>query len=242
MAERAPRPGRETAPDGGILSRSLIRELVFGINDGTVSTIGLVSGEALSRQSHAAIIIAALSAAGAATISMAVGSYLASSSANDLLRSQIEEEREEIETRPEQERREVRDLLGEMGMPPRLIPEVQRHIVGNKAHWIRFMVREELGIHHRHLERPLVNAVAMGIAVILGSIPATLPFLLPLPTLAARNLAWGLALASSFLLGFAKARFTRGRGWLSGLEFMALTALSATVGAAIGFLVGRTEA
>lgn len=218
----------------------LIREAIFGINDGLVATVGLVSGESLSNQSHGSVIIAGLSAVGAAMVSMAVGSYLASTSQNDFIRKQILDQQRDIEQHPAREKTEVKDLLEEIGVPEPHIDPVQENIVRSRPRWLKFMVREQLGIHTNRLETPLYNAVTMGISVLVGSAPPVLPYLLPLSGIEARNLSWGLSLVAAMALGAIKGRLTEVSLWKSALSFAFLASMSASVGAAIGYLLGSS--
>lgn len=221
-------------------SGAILREAIFGINDGLVATVGLVSGEVLSNQPHSAIIVAALSASGAATVSMAMGSYLASTSQNDFFKKQIADQASAIVHHPATERHEVEVILTDLGLTPTAIPGVKNRITANYPRWLRFMVREQLGLHEGHWESPIHNAVVMAGAVILGSMPPAVPFLLPVDRIVARNLAWTLSLAGAFTLGYVKGVFTQSPRWFSGLQFTLLAGVSAVVGAGVGILLGRS--
>lgn len=216
-----------------------IREAIFGINDGLVATVGLVSGEALAHQPHRAVLIAALSAVGAAMVSMAVGSYLATTAENDFMQKEIRDQRRHIERRPERERAHVRRLLEEIGLPRSSLLPVEANIVRSRSRWLNFMVRENLGIHPDRTERPLANALIMGVAVIVGSAPPVVPYLLALPGEWSRNSSWGLAVISALVLGAVKGRLTQSPVVGSALWFGLLVSLSSLVGALIGFGVGK---
>ncbi|PSR37764.1 MAG: iron transporter [Sulfobacillus thermosulfidooxidans] len=218
--------------------RVLLREAIFGVNDGLVATVGLVSGEALSHQSHGSIIIAGLSSVGAAMVSMSVGSYLATTSQNDWVRQQIRQQQEDIARRPHQEAEEVEDLLEDIGIPDPVIPDVRKTITASRPRWLKFMVREALGVHPSHEETPLVNAITMAVAVVVGSSPPIIPFLLPISTIWARDLAWALSIIAALVVGALKGKFTGSALWKSSLQFAILASLSATVGAAIGWALG----
>ncbi|MCL4495846.1 MAG: VIT1/CCC1 transporter family protein [Firmicutes bacterium] len=222
----------------GLNLRVLLREAIFGVNDGLVATVGLVSGEALSHQPHGSIVIAGLSSVGAAMVSMSMGSYLATTSQNDWVRQQIREQRADIQDHPHQEAHEVRELLEEIGIPDREIAGIRQDIISSRPRWLKFMIREALGVHPSHHETPLANAVTMAIAVAVGSSPPILPFLLPLPTLLARDLAWFLSLMAALTVGAIKGRLTGSPVVVSSLQFGVLASLSAAVGAGIGWLLG----
>jgi VIT1/CCC1 family predicted Fe2+/Mn2+ transporter len=231
----APAAKHQPAPNRS----GLLRESVFGINDGLVATIGLVSGEALSHQPHHAVVIAAVSAVGAAVVSMAVGSYLATVSENDFIDHQIRRQSWTIARHPERARQRVRRLLDELGVPRPALATVEANIVRDRPRWLKFMVREHLGIHENRKENPWHNALAMGGAVIVGSTPPVLPYLLDLSTVAARNLSWALSLAAALSLGAIKGRITGSSMLANALSFGALVSLSATVGALIGLGLGQ---
>ncbi|MCY0880552.1 MAG: VIT1/CCC1 transporter family protein, partial [Firmicutes bacterium] len=82
---------------------SMLREGIFGMNDGLVSTIGLISGEALSHQSHHAVLIAGLSSIGAAMVSMSVGSYVSTLSQNQFIHKMIDDQEEDLDLYPNRE-------------------------------------------------------------------------------------------------------------------------------------------
>lgn len=229
--------GKNSSPMSGI-----IREAIFGINDGLVATVGLVSGEALSGQPIRSILIAGLSAVGAAMVSMAVGSFLATQSENDFIRKQIRDQQREIDSHPEREKREVGDILAEIGVPSERVGEIQRTIVKSRHRWLKFMTREELGIHESKIEKPIKNALVMGVAVLVGSMPPILPYLVPLALPTARDWSWGLSFVAALALGAAKGRMTDSSIVRSSVSFGILASLSAVVGASIGLILGNIGA
>jgi VIT1/CCC1 family predicted Fe2+/Mn2+ transporter len=216
----------------------LLREAIFGINDGLVSTIGLVSGEVLAGQPRSAIIIAGMSAVGAAVVSMSVGSYLATSSQNDWTDQQVKVQQSDIQRHPRQEAEEVEDLLLEIGIPDKAVGSIQRTIIASQPRWLKFMVRESLGVHPSHEESPLANALTMAVAVVIGSSPPIVPFLVPLSTLWARDLAWVATGCAALIIGALKGHFTGSPLIKSSLQFGILASLSAGVGAGIGWGLG----
>jgi ABC-type uncharacterized transport system ATPase subunit len=67
-----------------IESRARIRELVFGIQDGLISTVGLLAGVQGATESATVVIITGLTAMFSGAISMAAGSYLSSNAQKDI--------------------------------------------------------------------------------------------------------------------------------------------------------------
>lgn len=85
-----------------------VREIVFGFNDGSISTLlAGVTGGALARSE---ILIAGISGVIAGAISMGMGAYISSKSEVEHHQSEIGRELREIEEVPEIEREEIRQI------------------------------------------------------------------------------------------------------------------------------------
>lgn len=65
-----------------------MRDIIFGIEDGLISIMGLVVGVAAATQSTSAILISAAAGTVAAAISMSAGDYLSTKSEKEVLMSQ----------------------------------------------------------------------------------------------------------------------------------------------------------
>jgi VIT1/CCC1 family predicted Fe2+/Mn2+ transporter len=74
-----------------IESRARIRELVFGIQDGLISTVGLLAGVQGATESATVVIITGLTAMFSGAISMAAGSYLSSNAQKEIFDKELHE-------------------------------------------------------------------------------------------------------------------------------------------------------
>ena len=72
-----------------IESRSRIREFVFGIQDGLISTVGLLAGMQGATENNLVVIITGLTAMFSGAISMATGSYLSSGAQKDIFDKEL---------------------------------------------------------------------------------------------------------------------------------------------------------
>ena len=72
-----------------IESRSRIREFVFGIQDGLISTVGLLAGIQGATENNLVVIVAGFTAMFSGAISMAAGSYLSSRAQKDIFDKEI---------------------------------------------------------------------------------------------------------------------------------------------------------
>jgi VIT1/CCC1 family predicted Fe2+/Mn2+ transporter len=181
------------------------------------------------------VLLTGLAAATAASLSMAIGAYLSTKSQNEFFQREIQRERREIEELPDKERQEVDEILTEHGFEPQEREILVRRITGNKDLWIRFMMREELGILDEDFESPIRAGAVMGASFVLGSIPPLIPYMLQSNAFLAMQWAIAIALVAAFGAGAAKTAVAKTVWWKSGLEMMLLSALAA----AIGFVVGQ---
>src|SRR5882672_10115750 len=93
----------------------LIREVVFGANDGLVTLIGFLAGVTGSLSTPHPIILASVALIIAGSFSMAIGAYLSSKDQREYFEQEIDRERWEIENMPDMETEEVRDHYRQMG-------------------------------------------------------------------------------------------------------------------------------
>jgi VIT1/CCC1 family predicted Fe2+/Mn2+ transporter len=213
-----------------------IREVMFGINDGLVSTIGFVAGATGSLMQGHLVLLAGIASVVAGSLSMGIGAYLASKSQREFFESEKAREHREIEEVPEDERKEIRDIFAQMGFAKDELEMIVRRITSNKDLWVKFMMREELGILEETVN-PIQIGLLMSAAFVAGSIPPLLPYMLMQDPMAALKMAVIISLLALFLIGVAKTALTR-QFWLrSGLEVMFLGSLATGIGFAIGKIV-----
>jgi VIT1/CCC1 family predicted Fe2+/Mn2+ transporter len=213
-----------------------IREIVFGGQDGLISTTALVAGLAATTSQPAVVLVAGAISAVAGAFSMAIGSYLSSRAQRQVYEAELAAERHEIEEKPGEEMAELLAALIGHGMPRRDAIEVMRRISVHPKLMLEMLGVFELGLTSESLSSPPRDALIMGAAFALGSIIPLAPFLLlsVKPGLIATML---LALVTLFALGAIKATFA-GRSFIvSGLEMVALGGAAGVVGYGLGHLV-----
>ncbi len=216
-----------------------IREIVFGVNDGLVSVTTLVVAVAASGLSSKGVVLSALAATTAATVSMGLGAYLSTQAQNEYFQSEWAREMREVDEVPDEERREVEGILRQKGFPHDEAEQFTRRLMQNKHHWVDFMMKEELGIIVEGLDSPWTSAGIMALAVIAGSLAPVLPFLVVHVPAMALRWAIGLAMATAFLLGTLKATVAKGVWWQSGLQFILVAAIGIVLGILAGQLFGH---
>ena len=212
-----------------------VREIVFGFNDGSISTLALLAGVTGGALSHDIAIIAGISGVVAGAISMAIGAYISSKSEIEHHVSEIGREQKEIDEVPEVEREEIRQIYRKKApFTEQEIEQVVGRITANKKTWLDTMMKEELGLFEERFERPIKLAVIMLLAFMAGGLVPILPFLAIKATQTSLVVASAMTFVSLFAIGVWKTTFTD-KHWLpSGVE-MVLVGILATV---VPYLIG----
>ena len=210
-----------------------LREIVFGLNDGLVTTLVflmVVSGVA---PTHLALIVLGEVLAGG--ISMALGGYLSARTAQEVLDRRIATERYEIKHEPEEERAELRAIYQSKGFSGPLLDRVVSYLTANDERWHRAMVHDELGVVADERISPWLQGVQIGISFLVGGLIPTIPVLFSLPQV--RWWAYGLTAVTALVLGAVKAHYTRKGPVRAGLEFLAIVTVGTLAGVGLGLLL-----
>jgi VIT1/CCC1 family predicted Fe2+/Mn2+ transporter len=211
-----------------------IREVVFGAQDGLVSTLAVVATVAGASGQPFPVIVAGVASALAGVFSMAAGEYIGSKSQREIFDAQIHEERNEVEERAGEAEAEVAFMLEEEGLDADEATRIAGLMARHPEVLLRTMVTRELGIQveDRH-GGVLRGALFMGTAFGLGAAVPVVPFLL-LPiaiALPAAVVATGIVL---FGIGVVKSRWTHRSALSSGLEVLLLAAFAGVAGYLFG--------
>lgn len=215
----------------------LVREIIFGANDGIVTTLGFVAGISGALADNRTILVATLVEMIAGGFSMFMGGYISSKAQRDFFESEIRRERWEIIHKPADERDEIRQLYRAKGFEGAELESIVAHITSDEELWLQVMLEEELGLFPENFDPPLRSGALVGISFAAGAVIPLLPYLFTagLAALVSSIVITAIAL---FGIGVAKTRLTN-QGWLrSGLEMVVLAMLAAVV----GYLVGRLAA
>ncbi|HEX5437191.1 MAG TPA: VIT1/CCC1 transporter family protein [Gemmatimonadaceae bacterium] len=231
MAGRGPEPWHRTE-SGGIL-----RNVVYGFNDGLTANFGLVAGVlgASATVQHHQVIIAGVAGLIADALSMGSSGYLAGKSEQEVYAHEISMERTEIELMPEVERDELALIYEAKGMTPDAATALATEVMANPNRMLDEQVQAELGLGEQSTSAsPFREGWITGIATGIGALIPVFPFFF-LHGSAAVIVAFAVAMLSHFVVGAARSVFT-GRGvFRSGLDMFAVG-----LGVAIaGYFVGE---
>src|SRR6266700_2273015 len=211
-----------------------IGDIVFGMEDGTVSIFGLVFGVASSTTSSSVVLLAGATGAIAAAVSMMAGTFLDVESTNDQAKAKLAHEQTEIETNLEGEKQEVKDRLRTAGFNDQDTTAIVDALARHPKTFLQVEAVSELQVGDLEQKNPFVQSAWMFISDLFAASVPVIPFaFLPLGT--ARLVSLIITAMLLLLLGV-------GRG-LVGHRNVVLTALEtlgiATAAALAGFLIGK---
>jgi VIT1/CCC1 family predicted Fe2+/Mn2+ transporter len=215
---------------------SWLRDFILGWQDGLVNVLGVILGVATATTNVKLVIIAAMAAAFAESVSMAAVAYTSFKAELDYYKSEEDRQKREIKEVPENELFEVKEIYQKLGFKGNLLKQIVKHLTANKTRWVDVMMAQELKLALPK-ENLLFTSAVVGLSALIGSfIPATPFFFLPI------NVATIVALVTStiilFFVGWYKAVTTVGNPLRSGIELAAIGMLAALAGYAIGALFG----
>ncbi|HSR90998.1 MAG TPA: VIT1/CCC1 transporter family protein [Gemmatimonadales bacterium] len=215
----------------------LLRNLVYGFNDGLTANFGLVAGMLgaqgqLNISGHA-VVVAGIAGMVADALSMGSSGYLAAKSEREVFEHEIAMEREEIRLMPELEQEELTLLYQAKGVPEEQAKEMAAQLMLDPERALAEQVREELKIGEAN-STPLREGWITGVSTAFGAFIPVAPFLVSTgPGAIWTSLA--VSMTAHFGVGAARSFFT-GRGVIrSGLD-MFVVGLGV---AGVGYLVGE---
>ncbi len=215
-----------------------LRAAVLGGNDGLVSNFSLVMGIAGAAQGRSTVLLAGVAGLLAGALSMALGEWISVKSSQELHENQMALEKEELETDPEGEERELTLIYMSKGIPEDQAKALACDIMKDKSKAYDILVKEELGIDVKELKGSAWEAAIYSFVLFsVGAIVPVLPFVFLDGQMAivASSVASGLGL---FIIGAAITLFTGRNMWFSGARQALFGLIAAAVTYGIGSLLG----
>jgi len=221
-----------------VASLGRLREVVFGAQDGILSTLALVTSVAVAVEQTSTILVAALAGALAGMISMATGAFLGSRAERDVQRAEMAREAEELEAKPAEELAELTVIFQREGKSYEEARHLADEIAQDKDLWLRTLVEKELGFSPEDTTSPVKDAFAMGLSFILAALVPIIPHMV-LDGTVAITVSVAAALVGLFALGMGKGRLVQKSPILQGLEMLGIGVVSAAIGFALGDVIPR---
>jgi len=169
-------------------TQEFLKQIVYGGNDGIVTTFAIVAGfagaqaEGVAQIGGLAVLVFGLANLFADAVSMGLGEYLSLRSQHDLYRARRESEMREIATNPEQERMELFEILRQRGLPAGEADTAATILSRHPDIMADLMMTYEFGMQDPDEDSPALNGLfTFASFVAFGGIPL-LPYFLFDPT------------------------------------------------------------
>jgi VIT1/CCC1 family predicted Fe2+/Mn2+ transporter len=212
-----------------------LRPAVFGAMDGLVSNFALMAGVVGGDAVRSTVVLTGLAGLAAGAFSMAAGEYVSVASQRDLVRAEINTEREALRISPDAELAELTAMYEARGVEPELARAVAEQLSRDPEQALEVHAREELGVNPDDQPSPITAAISSFLCFGIGALLPVLPYLL-----GANSLLPALVLAALglFACGAVVARVTARSWWFSGLRQLALGGAAAALTFGLGHLLG----
>jgi len=210
-----------------------MRDFVFGFGDGINTSLGIAAGVGGADVSANIIVLAALVGMFTGAKAMAVQNYLAVKTQRQLLTSEIEREKWEIENKPDDERTEIEEIYKAKGFSGKELEMIVDKITSDKKVWLDTMLTEELNLNLDIAGSPLKSAFRMFVSFLIGGMLPILPFFF-LTGFDALLVAIGVSISTSFSVGVIKSKMANTNMLVGGLEMAGLGTGIALIGYGIG--------
>lgn len=225
--------GRHRAAGGNAL-----RAGVLGANDGLVSVFSLVMGVAGAGVGNRTILLTGFAGLLSGALSMALGEWLSVQSSRELYQHQMDIEREELNSVPEEEMAELALIYQAKGVSADAARQMAERLLSDEATALDTLAREELNIDPTELGGSAwVAAITSFVLFSLGAIIPVFPYLFLSGTTGIIASA-AVSTVGLFVIGAAITLMTGRNALYSGLRQVLFGLAAAAVTFGVGYLIG----
>ncbi|KPA21320.1 VIT family protein [Shimia sp. SK013] len=213
--------------------RGLLRDVVYGGIDGSVTTFAIVAGVAGAGLSPVIIVALGIANVLADGFSMAAGNFLGTKAELDDAKRLRSVEKRHLKEWPEGERREIREILRLKGLEGEVLEAATDAIAANEEAAVQLMLEGEYGLAGVD-PRPQRAAMATFLAFLVAGMVPLLPFIFGVPD----AFRWSAVMTcvTFFAIGTMKAKWSLEPWWKSGLETLAIGGVAAAIAYGVGSL------
>ena len=217
---------------------SSVREIVFGVQDGVLTTAGVLCGLSGAVSQHSQVALAALASTAAGALSMAAGAYLGTRAETEVLRAELAIVREDAVSKPYVVREGLLDELCKEGLSREAAYRIVQ-LLGSSPEALSSTAEAKMfGLGRAIAGNPAVDGLVMGVAFLIGAVVPLLPYMLitiPRFDLGGAIVATALTL---FGVGYFEGWLAhRNDRWRSGTRFLAIALGAAGAGYLIGLAI-----
>lgn len=209
------------------------RAAVFGISDGLVSNVALITGVAAANTGESSVLIAGVAGLLAGAASMAAGEYVSVKAQAELIERELERERISLAEKPQAETNELATIYARRGIEPKHAQAMAEAVMANPEIALEVHAREELGVDPNDTGDPIGAAVSSFAAFGIGAFVPLVPWLFGEGS-AALVLSIVLGLLTAAAVGWVLALFTE----KSRIRTVARQVLLGSAACALTWLIG----
>ena len=184
-----------------------MRDVVIGMADGLTVPFALAAGLAAVAASRV-IVIAGLAEIAAGSIAMGLGGYLAARSDAEHYASERAREEREIIEKPNDERREVLEILDSYGLTREQSAPILAAFEAKPATWVDWMMRFELGLEEPDPKRAVRSASTIALSYVAGGLIPLAPYMVTPHAVTALECSVAATVVALAIFGYIKGRFT----------------------------------
>lgn len=225
-------------------TQEFLKQIVYGGNDGIVTTFAIVAGfagaqaDGVAQIGGLAVLVFGLANLFADAVSMGLGEFLSGRAQHDLYKGRRDQELQEIRDNPDQERMELFTILCQRGLPEDEAERVTKILLRHPEMMADLMMTYEFGMHDPAEDDPMINGLfTFGSFVTFGSIP-----LMPYFVFEASDRTFVQSVMATFAalvaLGLLRWNATSERLARTVGETVLLGAICAAVAFLVGWIVG----
>lgn len=220
-----------------------LREIVYGGNDGIVTTFAVIAGFAGAQKDPAtsvvpivSVLLFGLANLFADGLSMSLGSFLSLRADQDVYRNEKAKESHEIIHSPVSEYAETVEILRRKKFSTPDANAIAKLYKKNPSYWTEFMMDDELEMSDPENEKPLAVGLSTFVAFVgFGFIPLV-PYVARIGSGSVFSLSIIFTAAALLLLGLLRATVTMQKPLRGVVETLLVGSMSASVAYLVGSL------
>lgn len=221
-----------------------VRQVVFGIQDGILTTLGIATGVGVAAGKNWFVLISGLLALLSGALSMGVGEYLGGKSEREVVRATIEMEKAEMQANPQDEFAEQVAYYKLKGFSAQEAHAIVTRLTQNPDIYLYEMMRDEFGIDPRIAEEGSVRpALSIAVSFAVGAILPLIPYFFAMRSAVTLGVSLALAVVGLFAVGFYAGTLGDRSPWQKGIEIVAfgmlVFAISWGAGLVLPYLFGH---
>lgn len=221
--------------------QTYLKEIVYGGNDGIVTTFAVVAGftgaqagTSIPTYSILTVLLFGLTNLFADSASMGLGNFLSVRSGQDNYKRQKAKELYEIRNHPEMELKETHEILKNKGYSEIEAIQMAHLYAKNEEYWLEFMMNQELELPNPTKEKAHLTALATTTAFIAFGFIPLIPYLFTNNQANAFSFSLIATVIALILLGLLRWRITKESLARSVLEVVIVGSTAASIAFAVG--------